>query len=170
MNAVVWYAVSMIALFFAYTVCRSVFCRSLWVVFRRGNLGHLLDVQQIGGKVTVAQLSAILIYVAANGICMWIGVSGLSDLTNRSGRMASLNLIPLFLGGRTNTICNLLGMPLPTYYLTHHCIGLVVCWQGMLHAILICIGQVAAREQAVSGTFVRIDLTYMIGILTAPRL
>jgi len=64
---------------------------------------------------------------------MGLGIKTRSDLISRSGLMASINLIPLFLGGRTNVLASFLGISLHTYYLAHHWVGRVVIIQGLIH-------------------------------------
>ena len=68
---------------------------------------------------------------------MGLGIKSTSDLISRSGMMASINLIPLFLGGRTSVLANFLGISLHTYYLAHHWIGRIVVLQGLLHVGLV---------------------------------
>ncbi len=76
-------------------------------------------------------------YVITNGICMGFGIRTTSDLIRRSGTMASINLIPMFFGGRTSMIANILGISLHSYYLAHHWIGRVVIIQSFLHVGLV---------------------------------
>ncbi|KAH8807067.1 hypothetical protein F5884DRAFT_788434 [Xylogone sp. PMI_703] len=89
----------------------------------------------------VSRFHALLIgtYIVANGFCMGLGIKSASDLIVRSGTMASINLIPLFLGGRTNMLANLLGISLHTYYLAHHWIGRVVIAQTIFHVTMVII-------------------------------
>jgi hypothetical protein len=155
MSVCTWYAIAIISLLVA---CVAISFRSdifeIWRVFRRGHILNLICVRLVGSKVTISQALALLLYVAANGLCMGIGIHGRSDLMIRSGCIASINLIPLFLGGRTNMICNLLRIPLPTYHLLHHWIGLMVFFQSLIHATLASFGHVAAHGHVVSGSIV----------------
>ena len=59
------------------------------------------------------------------------------DLISRTGVMASINMVPLFLGGRTNIMVDILGVSVHSYYLAHHWIGRVVVVQGLIHAGLV---------------------------------
>jgi len=70
------------------------------------------------------------------GLGIRIGSHFFHDLMIRSGTMAAVNLIPLFLGGRTNTLANFMGISLHTYYIAHHWIGTVVVLQSLLHVAL----------------------------------
>ena len=78
-------------------------------------------------------------YFVINGFCMGMGIDihDTSALIIRSGTMASINMIPLFFGGRTSTIVNFLGISLHSYYLAHHWIGRVVVIQGLIHMGLV---------------------------------
>jgi hypothetical protein len=88
-------------------------------------------------RITRFQTFLLGSYFVINGFVMGIGIHGTSDLISRSGLMASVNLIPLFLGGRTSMFSRVLGLSLHSYYLWHHWIGRVVVIQGLLHVSLI---------------------------------
>lgn len=85
-------------------------------------------------SITYIEAALLGAYVIANGVCMGVKVYGTSDLMLRSGMMASVNLIPLFLGGRTNLLANNFGIPLHSYYLAHHWVGRMAIMQSLLHA------------------------------------
>jgi hypothetical protein len=85
-------------------------------------------------SITYIQAALLGAYVIANRVCMGLGVHGTSNLMLRSGMMASVNLIPLFLSGWTNFLANSFGIPLHTYYLAHHWVGRMAVTQGLLHA------------------------------------
>ncbi len=88
-------------------------------------------------RMTRLQASFLGSYFVINGFCMGLGIrrgrNCFHDLMIRSGTMAAINLVPLFLGGRTNTLANFMGISLHTYYLAHHWIGRVVVIQSLLH-------------------------------------
>jgi hypothetical protein len=88
-------------------------------------------------SVTRLQAATIGSYYIINGFCMGLGIKNTTDLIARSGTMASINLIPLFLGGRTSMLANFLGISLHTYYLAHHWIGRLVIIQSLLHVALV---------------------------------
>jgi hypothetical protein len=68
---------------------------------------------------------------------MGLGIKTMSDLLVCSGLMDSINLIPLFLGGRTNVLANYVGISLHTYYIAHHWLGRLVIFQSLLHVALV---------------------------------
>lgn len=85
-------------------------------------------------SITRLQLLLFMIFLAGNGVSMALHVKGAREQSNRAAMMASINLIPLFCGGRTSILVDRLGIPLHSYYLAHHWIGRVVVVQGLLHA------------------------------------
>ena len=106
-------------------------------------------------SITVAHAIFLLAYAITNGVCMGIAVKNSKDLMVRSGMMAMINLVPLFLGGRTSALADrLLGIPLHTYYIAHHWIGRVAVIQGVLHAILALTSNNAVDMRAISGIIV----------------
>jgi predicted ferric reductase len=82
----------------------------------------------------------LIIYFIVNGLGLGLGIreaSDLATLATRAGALAMVNLIPLFLGGRTNTLSNFLNVPLQTYYLIHHWVGRMAVLQALLHVGII---------------------------------
>jgi hypothetical protein len=76
------------------------------------------------------------LYFFVNGFFMGYGIHKTNlkqELFVRSGTMAIINMIPLFLGGRTNILSNFLGISFHTYYLAHHWIGRMVIVLSILH-------------------------------------
>ncbi|KAH0545347.1 hypothetical protein FGG08_000646 [Glutinoglossum americanum] len=100
------------------------------------------------------QAIVLLAYVVVNGICMGIGVRNTKDLMLRSGMMASVNIVPLFLGGRTSFLANGIGIPLHTYYLAHHWVGRTAIIQGLLHASLAILSSNTVGKHIISGLVV----------------
>lgn len=84
--------------------------------------------------VSLAEAGALLIYVAANAWFIFADRPQNSDLLKRSGLMSTVNMVPLFLGGRTSVLADRLGIPLHTYYLGHYWVGGMVIAQALLHA------------------------------------
>jgi hypothetical protein len=97
-------------------------------------LNNLLLRRRYWGSVTFLQGILIGFYIGGNGYAMW---AGWKDLISRSGLLASINLVPLFLGGRTNLLAEFLGVSLQSYYLMHHWVGRVAILQGLVHALLV---------------------------------
>ena len=112
-------------------------------------------------SITRLQGAVIGSYYIINGFCMGLGIRSRADLIARSGMMASINLIPLFLGGRTSMLANFLGISLHTYYLAHHWIGRLVVIQSLLHvALVIAAGKPWTFDSSqVSGISVSLPMT-----------
>jgi uncharacterized membrane protein len=143
MDPTFWYAISLVAL--AATIyilkiasraissignqIRLYFLRDVWYAF--------LVPQRYWTRATRGQALLIALYTAMNGFGIGIGIRTSSDLLVRTGIMASINFIPLLLGGRTNLIPELLGSSLHAYYLAHHWLSRIVVLQSMIHVGLV---------------------------------
>ena len=104
-----------------------------------------------GNTLNIIELLILLTYITANGLWLWLG--GRSELVIRSATLAKVNMVPLFLGGRTSAICDFLGIRLSTYQLFHTWIGLAVVFQGILHAGM-ALSQPKMQTQAILGSIV----------------
>jgi hypothetical protein len=85
-------------------------------------------------SVTYLEVVLLLLYLIVNGICIRVVAYKASDAMRRLGIMASINMILLFLGGRTNKLADKFGVPLYTYYLLYYWVGRMVVIQGVLYA------------------------------------
>ena len=92
---------------------------------------------------SITRLQGLIIgsYYIINGFCMGLGIRSRADLIARSGMIASINLVLLFLGGWTSILANFLGISLYTYYLVHYWIGRLVIIQSLLHVALVIISR-----------------------------
>ncbi len=88
------------------------------------------------GSITRFQALSIITYMAANGILMSIGIRSMSDLQHRAGALATVNIMPLFLGGRMSILLDYVGMSLHSYHMMHHWVGRTFVEQCFLHAVL----------------------------------
>lgn len=87
-------------------------------------------------SVTFLEALLFSLYLVANGVLMVVDIHwSFTAFTTRAGALAAINMIPLFLGGRTNFLADSLGIPLHTYYLAHHWIGRVAIVQSLVHLI-----------------------------------
>lgn len=79
----------------------------------------------------------------------------------RAAVVAAINMVPLFLGGRTNLVADSLRIPLSTYYIFHHWIGRIAILQCMVHSALVLnrLGSIEktalARNVIMTGSLVR---------------
>ncbi|KAI9884401.1 MAG: hypothetical protein M1823_003811 [Watsoniomyces obsoletus] len=85
-------------------------------------------------SITRSQAMIILIYLAANGLLLGLHIRTAAELQSRSSKLAMINMVPLFFGGRMNFWIDYLGITLQAYYLMHHWVGRVVVAQGLIHS------------------------------------
>lgn len=143
MDLTFWYAISLFAL--AATIyLLKLASRAISSGYERVRLYFLRDVwyaflvpPHYWSRATRGQTLLIAFYTAINGFGMGFGVRNSSDLITRTGIMASINFIPLLLGGRTNLAAEVLGSSLHDYYLVHHWLGRIVVLQSMIHVGLV---------------------------------
>lgn len=106
-------------------------------------------------SVTYIEAAALLLYIAVNGGLVFADKREPSNLMIRSGLMSAVNLIPLFVGGRTSVLADRLGIPLHTYYLAHYSIGGVVITQALLHVgLALAIRKPTLDRTTISGAMV----------------
>ena len=89
--------------------------------------------------VTRLEFGVIVLVIAANAFALLFDIGEANRreaLAKRAAIVAAINATPLFLGGRTNPLANLLGIPLSRYYLFHHWLGRIVAIKGLIHAVL----------------------------------
>lgn len=143
MNITTWYAISIagltaILLLYRIGSVASTFFVTRFQTFALRYIAYpVLVRRRYWSSVTRLQGGLVGSYIIINGACMGLGIRTTSDLLIRSGVMASINLIPLFLGGRTSIISDFLGISIHTYYLAHHWIGRIVIIQSLVHVGLV---------------------------------
>jgi hypothetical protein len=94
---------------------------------------------KLGGTslaVTGLKISLLILFLAANGFLLGVGISDLAELEQRTAVIASANLMLVFLGGRTNALADFVQIPLSTYYVGHRWIGVVATCEALLHSAL----------------------------------
>lgn len=110
-------------------------------LFIRRHVSYPLFLQRrYWSSITRLEALLLVVYIVLNGVALGVGIQDggrLIYLRRRSAIMASINMIPLFMGGRTSCLAETLGVPRHAYYLAHHWVGRVVIAQGLLHSILV---------------------------------
>lgn len=87
--------------------------------------------------ITVFALLLIGLFVLGNIAVSTIGIQDRTDLAQRVARLALINAIILFLGGRTNLLADkLLQWSIPDYYLLHRWVGRVTVLEVIIHGSL----------------------------------
>jgi hypothetical protein len=94
---------------------------------------------------TVLEIGAILIYLAANATALRF--EGLSS----SKLFAIVNLVLLFLGGRTSLIADSLGISLREYYLAHQWVAIIVVALSVVHLVRTVTSRSFDKLQTISG-------------------
>ncbi|KAK4151067.1 hypothetical protein C8A00DRAFT_36296 [Chaetomidium leptoderma] len=59
-----------------------------------------------------------------------------ATIASSAALAASINLIPLLLGGRTSRVADVIGVSRPTYYVAHYWIGRTAIIEGLVHAAI----------------------------------
>jgi hypothetical protein len=143
MDLIQWYAISLAAMvssFIIGNICVFFVCliRAYGLFYLQKYIFYpvLFKRRNGSGSITRFQAMFIITYVAANGILMSIDIHSISDLQHRAGALATVNIMPLFLGGRMNIFLDYVGMSLHSYHMMHHWVGRTVVVQGFLHAVL----------------------------------
>jgi Ferric reductase like transmembrane component len=109
-------------------------------------------------SVTRAEAILFGVYVLTNGLGLGPLPASRGNLVFRTGFIATVNLMPLFLGGRTNYLANLLNTPLQSYYLAHHWVGRMAILLALMHVGLVIFprGPPRTLEQTISGSIVSV--------------
>jgi hypothetical protein len=139
LSLVDWYAVAIGCLPFAFILyCLCHYFEFLTRIrFAVSNISsRLILKRRYWSSITFLEALLFSLYLVANGVLMVVGIHwSFTAFATRAGALSAVNMIPLFLGGRTNYLADSLGIPLHTYYLAHHWIGRVVILQSLLHLI-----------------------------------
>ncbi|KAF8251817.1 hypothetical protein K440DRAFT_538461 [Wilcoxina mikolae CBS 423.85] len=103
---------------------------------------QISEAVNVGTLPTRFQTFFLLGYVASNVIfCTYMidfsdHAAMLSELTNRSGVMATVNMIPLIMmAGRNNPFIGLLGISFDSFNLIHRWLGRIVVLEALTHVI-----------------------------------
>ena len=104
-------------------------------------------------SVTRFELVLFLAFLACNIFALVFLNAGVKDLEQRAAVLCAINMTPLFLSGKPNPLIDLFSIPLPVYQLTHHWIGRVAIFEGLLHAALT-IGRSGDSQLKISGCIV----------------
>lgn len=122
-----------------------------WVVvsFARHIQYPLVVRRRFWMSVTRLEILVFLVYLAVNITVLCIFVQNKADLSARAAVLTVINITPLFIGGR---FAALLGVPLPTYYLSHHWIARVASLEGILHAVLATRGSRGSQPNATTSS------------------
>ncbi|KAI1327845.1 ferric-chelate reductase [Xylariaceae sp. FL0255] len=124
---------------------------------------QLSSAVNVGTLPTRAQLLFVMGYFATNVAFAVIDIDfngsyedAMKQLRNRSGTLATVNMIPLFIAaGRNNPLIPLLGISFDTYNFLHRWFGRIVAIESVVHALAYYAGSAAESNwaQAFDHTF-----------------
>lgn len=109
------------------------------VVFLRENLTYRLLYRRLSGSADITPLGGmcLLAYVSGNVAACTISVADTTQLAQRLGVLAAVNLVPLCSGGPTSAFeRKILGLSFNNSRLIHHWVGRVCAAQALAHAVL----------------------------------
>ncbi len=138
-----YYVISLAALGVAFALVRArrlLAACVLWFkwFFLRFFVYLVIVPRRYWSSVSMLQALVFLVFLGANGFC--IGYQSRSDLSvvaSRCAILSMINMVPLFMAGRSNTIVSVLSLPLHVHHLVHHWLGRISIVQAFLHIIFV---------------------------------
>ncbi|KAK4034603.1 hypothetical protein C8A01DRAFT_18612 [Parachaetomium inaequale] len=85
---------------------------------------------------TCVELLFLSAYIAGNGVAVALEAIEGTTIASSAALAASINLVPLLLGGRTSRVADVIGISRPAYYAAHHWIGRTAIVEGLVHAAI----------------------------------
>lgn len=124
-----WYAIALLGIIVLLVLRRA---RSKLISIGQRiatHIGHRILVSRGSwSSFTIGVLDAVI-------LCLFLAANVLLSIASQSiANFAILNLVPLYLGGRTNIQADYLGIPLPVYGFAHHWVARVFATQALLHS------------------------------------
>ncbi|RYC63891.1 hypothetical protein CHU98_g2325 [Xylaria longipes] len=113
--------------------------------------------------VTRLQALLLVVYVSANGLVLALFPGNHPSLEQRAALVSTLNIVTVFLGGRTNPLIDMANVSLQTYYFWHIWAGRVILVEGLLHAGIRIAHQASRTDSlAVSGWIVSLLFLFLL--------
>lgn len=97
---------------------------------------HLIRRYTITGPLTRSRFSLVMVVVGVNAFFCVFRASTTAEIGVRTGDMALVNLIPLYLGIHHSFVADLLGLRLQFYQFLHASAATVCIVQAAVHAIV----------------------------------
>lgn len=151
MELFVWYSVAILSAFsliLLKKIYHTILSLSQWtsghlknkVIFNRGRWSAF--------TMTPLDITVLAVFFGGNALLTaWNLRSGLATIV-------VINLVPLFLAGRTNLLMDYLSIPLHVHQLGHHSLGLLVVIQATIHGV-VSLSQLSGPNRSIAiGTFV----------------
>lgn len=159
MDAINWYLI----LFFG--ILSVIGLRQSWKIFIRSTsrglsyfftryIQYPLTPARKWWTATRLQACCLIVYLAANLLVLFLALGNARQFEQRAAIMALINMVPLFIGGRTNPLADALGISVQSYYFAHNWIGRVAILEAVLHSIVVLCLQPRPGSIATSGIIV----------------
>ena len=94
-------------------------------------------------SINISETIAILCLIVTNVVFIVFKSQDISNITQRTGRMMLVNLIPLSLGSRVNAIIWPLNIEPQKLNLLHEWVGMIAIIEGIIHVIVGAIGSIS---------------------------
>lgn len=121
--------------------------RPFFVLVSRRVRYPLLIQRRYWMSMTWFECAILLVVLGGNLFALFYAVPEAPvSFGRRAAVVATINMVPLFLGGRTNLVVDFLRIPLSTYYIFHHWIGRIAIIQCMLHSAIV-LNRLSSIEQ-----------------------
>ncbi|KAL5401100.1 hypothetical protein PMIN04_013131 [Paraphaeosphaeria minitans] len=132
---------SAVIVLFIWTIWRLIdrSTRTAIVLFIRKRLLYALVMRRLRTSSDISVLAGLnlLLFGAANVTACTLWVPNPAEIAKRCGTLFIINVIPLYLGGRTNYIADrIFRLQLNEYALLHRWIGRICVVQGLVHGFL----------------------------------
>lgn len=115
-------------------------------------------------NVTFWKASALSAFIAGNAIVLVF-----VDARKSLATISIMNMVPLYLGGRTNVFIDALDVPLHTYYFSHYWLGRIFIVQALAHAgIKLSIHTLALADPSGVLGFVATIITVLLLVTSVP--
>lgn len=78
----------------------------------------------------------LCVLLIVNGLCIGVNATDVSEVAQRAGRVALVNLIPIFCGAHMNHIASICGIRYKSFSRSHILLGAIFIAEATLHVVL----------------------------------
>lgn len=96
---------------------------------------HLVRRHRYLGPWTPAGVLAQVVYLSGNVLCLSFQAGSTVEVGKRAGRMALINMVPLFAGSHISSVADALGVSLVTARLLHRSVAAMVSVLVLVHLL-----------------------------------
>jgi len=107
--------------------------------------------------ISEIEVVSVVVYVAANAVCIGLYVNDPAEIAARSGILATLNLVPLLLGAHLSDAASFLKVTLRTQTAIHRWLGGMTLLEGLIHIVVLAVTtKLRWSALEICGTIVRL--------------